>query len=91
MNLQLQMPKEFADELSKSVQSIYTSAIETARRDVGVIREYLSIDEVCELLGVSRNTLTNNFIEEGLPKYKIGNRQFIKKSELHEFISQHQI
>lgn len=91
MKLQLEMPEQFADELNKSVQAIYADAIQTARQDIGVIREYLSINEVCELLGISRNTLNDNFIEKGLPKYKIGRRQFIKKSELNEFISKHQI
>lgn len=91
MNLKLQMPEEFAEELNKNIQLVYEEAIETARRDVGVIREYLNIQEVCKMLGISRNTLTNNYFEKGLPKYKIESKIFVKKTELNDFISKHQI
>lgn len=90
MGIQLSLPNEFNELLEEHVQAIYTQAIQTARNDVGVIREYLSIEEVCELMGISRNTL-GNWLSSGLPKYKIGNKQYIKRKELNKFISKHQI
>lgn len=90
MSIQLDLPEEFTDTLEQRVQEIYMNAIQTAQRDVGVIRTYLSIDEVCQLMNISRNTL-NTWLELGLPKYRIGNKQYIKKTELDKFISKHQV
>lgn len=89
--LQLQLPDEFKEELQRSLEEVYKASIENARRDVGIIREYLSIAEVCKMLGISRNTLTSNYIECGLASYKIGNKIYIKKKELEQFINKHQI
>lgn len=88
--ISLSLPNEFTELLEKQVQSVYMQAIQTARQDVGVIREYLSIDEVCEMMDVSRNTL-GNWLADGLPKYRIGNKQYIKRKELNEFISMYQV
>lgn len=90
MGIQLSLPNEFNELLEEHVQTIYKQAIQTARNDIGVIREYLSIEEVCELMGISRNTL-GNWLSSGLPKYKINNKQYIKRTELNRFISKHQI
>lgn len=48
MSIQLQLPDEFKAELQQSLEEVYKASIETARRDVGVLREYLSINEVPE-------------------------------------------
>lgn len=88
--ISLNLPSEFNDLLEEQVQAIYLEAIQTARRDIGVLREYLSIEEVCELMDISRNTL-GNWLEIGLPKYRINNKQYIKKSDLDKFVSQHQV
>lgn len=88
--ISLSLPNEFTELLEEQVQTVYMQAIQTARQDVGVIREYLSIEEVCELMDVSRNTL-GNWLADGLPKYRIGNKQYIKRKELNEFISMYQV
>lgn len=90
MGIQLNLPKEFTEILENQVQSIYLEALNTARNDIGAIREYLSIEEVCKLMHISRNTL-KNWIELGLPRYQIEGKQFIKRTELNNFISQHQV
>lgn len=91
MSLRLELPEEFINSLQKSVEVVYSNAIETARRDVGIIREYLTIDEACELMSISRNTLIRQYLEKGLPKYVIGNRQYVKREELNEFVKKHEV
>lgn len=88
--ISLSLPNEFNELLEEQVQSVYLEAIQTARADAGVTREFLSIEEVCELMDVSRNTLSN-WTGLGLPKYRIGNKQYIKKGELNKFVSKHQV
>ena len=81
----------FAHTLQKTIQEVYLTAIDVARRDAAVTRDYLTVDEACKNLKISRNTLVTQFFNNGLPKYKIGNRQYILKNELKEFIKKHQI
>lgn len=46
------------------------------------LEEYIKIEEVCELLQVTRPTVHLWKKEGKLPFYKIGNRLFFKKSEV---------
>ena len=91
MSLQLELPQSFYTALQDELKDLYVSTMEEAKRDAGIMREYLAIREACQFVSVSNNTFMNNFIGEGLPVYKIGNKQYIKKSELNNFISQHRI
>ncbi len=50
-------------------------------------KEYLSINEVCSLLGISRRSI-HRFIERGqIDIIKVGSRTIIKWSALNQFIS----
>lgn len=91
MSLQLQIPPEFNDRLKEELKDVYVSAMEEAKRDFGYMKEYLTIREACEYVSVSNNTFTTHYIGNELPVYKIGNKQYIRKSELNQFISQHRI
>ena len=91
MALQLEIPQEFYAQLQNELKDIYVATMEEAKRDFGYMKEYLTIKEACEYATVSNNTFTTNFIGAGLPVYKIGNKQYVKKSELNNFISQHRI
>lgn len=91
MSLQLELPEGFYDAINASLQEVYRDAIEQARRDSAVTREFLSIPEVAKELGISRNTLTDNFISKGLPLYRIEGKQWIKRKELYDFINQHRV
>ena len=91
MSLQLELPQSFYTALQDELKDLYVSTMEEAKRDFGYMKEYLTIKEACEYATVSNNTFTTNFIGAGLPVYKIGNKQYVKKSELNNFISQHKI
>ena len=50
-------------------------------------KEFLSINETCKLIGVSKRTI-HRLIEKGqIDKIKIGSRTIIKRSALNQFIS----
>lgn len=91
MGLQLELPKEFYSGLHNELKDVYASAMGEAKRDFGYMKEFLTFKEAQEYTTTSNNTFVNNFISEGLPVYKIGNKQYVKKSELNSFISQHRI
>lgn len=91
MSMQLELSNSFKGELQRSLKQIYRETLEEAKRDAGINKEFLSIPETMEYLDISRNTLMNNFIARNLPLYRIENKQFVKKSEIHKFIEAHQI
>ena len=80
----------FKEEFTNSVKDLYLQALEQARRDMSITKEYLTIGETMDYMQVSRNTL-NKWLLDGLCIYRIDNKQYIKKSDLHSFIDQHQI
>ncbi len=49
-------------------------------------KEYLTLIEVCELLGISRNTF-GNYVNRGLIiKHKVGSKVLVKRSQLMQAI-----
>lgn len=91
MSLQLELPQSFYTALQDELKDLYVSTMEEAKRDFGYMKEYLTIKEACEYATVSNNTFTNNFIAEGLPTFKIGQKIYVRKSDINDFISQHKI
>ena len=87
--LSLQIPEEFNQELSASLRTIYRQAIDQARQDAGMMRDFLTINEITEsFLEVSRGTL-KNWIANGLPTYQVEGKLYIKKAELYAYIEKH--
>lgn len=80
----------FKQDFADTVKNLYLEAIDQARRDMSITKEYLTLNEVMEYMQVSRNTLSK-WLLNGLNIYRIDNKQYIKKSDLHNFIDSHQI
>ena len=80
----------FKTDFTNSVKNSYLEALEQARRDMSITKEYLTVQETMKYMEISRNTL-NKWLLEGLNIYRIDNKQYIKKSDLHNFIDQHQV
>ncbi len=77
-------------ELHDTVKGVYIEALEQARRDSAITKEFLTFEEAADYINASKATLTK-WLEYGLNVYQIGNKRYIKKSELHEFIERHQL
>lgn len=91
MSLQLELPPQFFESLHSELKDVYVGAMSEAKRDFGYMKEFLTIKEACEYASVSNNTFTNNFIAEGLPTFKIGQKIYVRKNDINNFISQHRI
>jgi len=91
MPLQIKLDDSLEDEFKRSIQEIYKTAIDEARRDAGLLKEFLTLQEASELMEVSKSTFIRNFIDEGLDIYKIASKTYVKKSELNQFIENHKI
>ncbi|MDK6804243.1 helix-turn-helix domain-containing protein [Aerococcus sp. UMB7834] len=88
--LQFELPDQFQTELTNSLRTVYREAIEQAQRDCAVTRELLTTDEASEMYSVSRNTITEKWHKEkGLPLYKVGNKLYVDRKEMNDFIKAH--
>lgn len=86
-----QLPKEFYTEVGKDLLETYMKTREEAERQAGYNMEFLTIEQACRFVSVSKNTFRTNFLEQGLSAYKVGNKTYIKKKELSEFITKHRL
>lgn len=91
MTLQLELPQEFYDELSASIRKVYHDAMEQARADAQITKEYLTVPEVREQLGMVHNTFKAHVENKGIPIYRLGDKRYIKRTELIEFMEQHRV
>lgn len=91
MALQLELPNEFYEELSESLKSIYRDAIEQARADATITKDYLTVPEVRSMLGMVHNTFKAQVENKGIPIIKLGDKRYIKRTDLHMFMENHRI
>lgn len=88
--LQFELPETFNDQLKATLICIYREAMEEAKRDCAITREMLTIDEVAKLYNTSRNTITEKWHKElGLPLSKLGNKIYVERKILNDFIRAH--
>ena len=90
MSLELKIPEEFYNEFGKSLQVIYSEAVEQARRDMAISKEYLTFPEAMTMFDVSRSTL-NAWIFKGLDMYQLEGKRYVRRSEVETWISKHKI
>ncbi|MDK7187507.1 hypothetical protein [Facklamia hominis] len=89
--LALDLPNEFYDSFQLSIQEIYQQAIEQARADLSLNKEFLAVPELRKQLGMSFNTFKTNVEDKGIPIYLLGNKKYIKRTDLFKFMEQHRI
>ena len=91
MSLQLSIPPEFYTALQNELKDVYAEAMAEAKRDISFMKEYLTIKEACEYVSVSNATFLTHYTGNGLPTFKIGQKIYVRKSDINNFISQHRI
>lgn len=89
MNLTLEVPKAFYDEMNNNVRKVYLEAIEKARADTIMLKTYLSINEITtQYLDITRPTIMA-WVKKGLPTYEVEGKKYIKRIDLDNFIEKH--
>ena len=89
--MELKLDTEAVTAIKNHISSLYKDTIEISRREVGIMKEFLTIQEALKFANVSRNTFNNNFIAKGLPIYQVEGKTYVKKSEINDFIEKHRI
>lgn len=91
MALQFELSDDMTEEIMNNINTLYQTTLEQARRDAGVLKEFLTIPEALKYMNISRNTFTENVLKQGLPQYTIGSKVYVKRSELNKFIEERRI
>lgn len=84
---------ELMEEFRDAIRKTYNSTLEQARRDSGVLRSYISVTEAATFVGCSKNFFRDNFLDKGLPAYRIDDttKIWVKRDEVEAFLSKYQI
>lgn len=83
------LPEQFEKEVSISLRNVYADAIEQARRDACISKEYLTAKEVgTNYVSVSVATL-RDWENQGLPCYQIQSKKYYKKNEIDAFMNKY--
>lgn len=84
---QLKLTEQASDLFIKKVIGEIKPALEIAAKELKQ-REWLSLAEACEYIGVSRGTLASHFIAKGLPVSKIQQVKRISKKDIDIFLNE---
>lgn len=77
------------EELRELINAAVVNAFEDAKlaeKRKAKTEEYLTRDQVCDILKISMSSLTRRVSDGSLKCYKIGARSFFKASELNEVL-----
>ena len=91
MNFSFELPPEFKEELSKQIYGTYQQALDQARRDAAITKEFLTVTEARKYLDMANNTFVTHVVDKGIPIFMIGSKRYVKRSDLVKFVEAHQI
>lgn len=84
---QLELSEQASDLFIQKVIGEIRPALEVVAKELKQ-KEWLSLGEACEYIGISRNTLTSHFLERGLPVSKIQQVKRISKTDIDIFLNE---
>lgn len=87
---QLELSEQASDLFIQKVVGEIKPALEVVAKELKQ-KEWLSLGEACEYIGVSRSTLTSHFIAKGLPVSKIQQVKRISKTDIDNFLNENKI
>ncbi|MGH0943458.1 helix-turn-helix domain-containing protein [Bacillus mycoides] len=70
----------------KTVNSILEKAISEKVEELAKHKYFLTYKELSEYLNISKPTIEDNLIKNGLKYYKVGSKYLFKKTEVDEFL-----
>lgn len=83
------LSQELRDQLKVQLREFAKEILDKAYRDFGISRDYLTTQELCNYLDVSKNTVNKWNEEMGLKIIKLDNKHYVSKEDLYDFMSQY--
>ncbi|MDK8502115.1 helix-turn-helix domain-containing protein [Aerococcus sp. UMB1112A] len=88
--IEIKLDAESSKELIKQVIPYLNEAGEELKRNFAITRTMLTIEEVSDFYKTSRSTIIENWHKQlGLPLSKLGNKIYIERTVLDDFIRAH--
>ncbi|XNJ08182.1 helix-turn-helix domain-containing protein [Bacillus thuringiensis serovar fukuokaensis] len=70
----------------KTVNNMLEKAINERVEELAKEKYFLSFKELSEYLNISKPTIDEHLLKNGLPYYKVGTKYLFKKNEVDEFL-----
>ncbi|WP_438824494.1 helix-turn-helix domain-containing protein [Bacillus sp. JJ864] len=70
----------------KTVNTMLEKAINEKVEELAKEKYFLSFKELSEYLNISKPTIDEHLLKNGLPYYKVGTKYLFKKNEVDEFL-----
>lgn len=86
----IELPIEFDEQLKDAILTMAREAFNTVKAE-SAYHQYMKVDEACEFLNCSRNTLTGKYVRMGLPIILLEKAQYISKDDAIAFMNEHKI
>lgn len=87
----MELPEEFSRGLTETIKQSALEAFNDVKERATTYPEYMTINQACEYLNVSRSTLQNKYIVAGLKIIQIDSLMRISKAECDRFMAEHEI
>lgn len=86
--VQIQLSEDQLINLQTSMYQIALNAVEKVKQDAKIDVRYMSKKDTCTYMDIAYLTL-EKWIQEGLPTIKIGQKVYIDRHDLDEFLLAH--
>lgn len=89
-NISIPIPEDTENAIRALLEGIARDVItKTAEKEINA-KQYLSMNETCEYIGISFGTLQRWIREEDFPIIHIQGKKFADKKTIHEFMKSHE-
>lgn len=89
VELKIPIPESFNDDLREMLRETAREVIRETMKHEIKLKDWLSVQEVQELFDLSPNTVSAWF-RSGLPVSVVGQKRYVSKKNLDEFLANHQ-
>ncbi|WP_203649645.1 helix-turn-helix domain-containing protein [Secundilactobacillus yichangensis] len=87
----MELPEDFTRGLTETIKQSALEAFGEVKERATTYPEYMTINQACEYLNVSRSTLNSKFIPAGLHIVQIETLMRVSKTECNRFMAENQI
>lgn len=86
--VQFELSEDHLNNIQTALYQIALDAVEQVKRDAKIDVRYMSKKDTCTYMDIAYLTL-EKWIQEGLPTIKIGQKVYIDRHDLDEFLLAH--
>lgn len=90
-SVKVELPEDFSRGLTETIKQSAIEAFSDLRKQTERYPEYMTLNEACSFMNVSRSTLQTKFIPAGLRIIQVDKLMRVSKKECIRFLTEHEI